>query len=70
MKLYEISIQSPDEGNVVAWASAMADAKKIAKQMKDEWSASNDAAIKEIDFPTDKAGLLNWLNRNFTRDNG
>jgi hypothetical protein len=63
MKLYKITATDPDEGVMLTWAGTQADAKRIRKEQ-------GGVSIDEVDVPTDKPGLLAWLNAHFDRDNG
>jgi len=75
MRLYKITSYEPSEGRVFVWAGTQAEAKVAAKKQKDNLTAAygntdEKPEVTEIDLPTDKAGLLAWLNTNFNRDNG
>lgn len=61
MKLYRVSSESVGK-NVTKWSGTQADSKKDKKAMKDNGNLFIE--IEEIDVPTDKAGLLKWLNEN------
>lgn len=61
MKLYRVS--SEDKGKLVTkWSGTQADSRKDKKAMKD--NGNDFIEIEEVDVPTDKAGLLKWLNEN------
>ena len=66
MKLYRIQAAHDDEGTIYAWAGTQADAKKAAKVMNDEhhFKLRDDPTIEVVEVPTDKKGLLRWLNEN------
>ncbi len=72
MRLYKITATDDNfgNGNVVAWAGTQADAKAEAKTMQTEFESETKPVITEVDFPTDKPGLLTYLNLHFARDNG
>lgn len=62
MKLYKI-VGKNDEGTKTVWTGSMADAGSTRASM-----VSNDGFTRKeietytVDVPTDKTGLLNWLN--------
>ena len=66
MKLYiTTATYRDDDGSTIAtvmWSGTQADARGDKKSLKD--LGSKDAAIKPVNVPTDKAGLLDWLNNN------
>ena len=66
MKLYKITA-ADHAGQLVAsirWEGTQA----LSATAKRELKASTGAvvAVEEVDVPTDKAGLLTWLNNNVT----
>jgi hypothetical protein len=64
MKLYRIQARHNEEGTIYAWVGTQADAKKAAKAMDDEhhFKLYTDPTIEVVEVPTDKKGLLRWLN--------
>ena len=67
MKLYKITAPAADDTNKVAFAGTQADARKVRiafeapfKELKPK--ERPDVAVEEVDVPTDKAGLLAYLN--------
>lgn len=65
MKLYLVtgSMQEPLSGQpmqATRWVGTQADAAKIKKAFKDQGLKHID--VKEVDVPTDKQGLLKFLN--------
>jgi hypothetical protein len=73
MKVYRISLHDPDMGRLLGWASSKAQAKRAARQLADAMPSPQEVesvSIVRIDIPTDRAGLIRWLNDNFISDNG
>lgn len=72
MKLYRITYTDDDfeaDGLYTrrsVWHGTQADVAKIAKMMKSEGMRNIDTEAVEV--PTDKAGLLTWLNQNEMKD--
>lgn len=72
MKIYRITLSTGDEGIVQAWAGSKDEAKRKLREMKGNYEQADQMTgdIEAMDIPTDKAGLLSWLNAYFDRDNG
>lgn len=71
MKLYRvINFNDPDLGTTQTWFGSRAEAaKNKAQQIRD--GAIRDAlTIEAEEVPTDKKGLVKWLNLNFSTNNG
>lgn len=52
----------------VAWAPSMGAARKERRRLSEEHTLKlNDVEIELVDVPSGKAGLIGWLNQNFTR---
>jgi hypothetical protein len=66
MKVYRLSIQDTDLGTMLEWHPS----KRAAQKARSDLEPGTSAEIEPIDVPTDRAGLLKWLNDNFTSDNG
>lgn len=63
MKLYKISTQHPEGNNKLVWVGTQADAAKTRKGLVEvDGFKRAQIATEEIDVPTDKAGLLAFLN--------
>ena len=63
MKVYRVQYQNND-GCAYEWYATKAEAKRAIKEIKDEWG---DDALFESEpelrvIPTDKKGLVRWLN--------
>jgi hypothetical protein len=72
MKLYRIQAVHDEYGTMYAWAGTQANAKKAAKEMDDmhHFKLDADPTIEVVEVPTDKKGLLRWLNVYVSRCNG
>lgn len=69
MRLYKtIGLAEEDRGDssqwIAQWQGTQADAAAARKDFKARGLAKIET--KEVDVPTDKAGLLTWLNANVT----
>lgn len=63
MKLYRINYTSRDDGkDYCAWVGTQADAKAKHKHLCELHERFNVDKPVQVDFPTDKPGLLKWLN--------
>ena len=67
MKLYKITAPAADDTNKVAFAGTQADARKVRIAFEAPFKSLKpkerpDVAVEEVDVPTDKAGLLAYLN--------
>lgn len=76
MRVYRIDYMSPHSTNCVVWAMNKAEAKRIVSDIRKHPEDYNDAdlnyepTISLVEVPTDKAGLVYWLNAHFNTDNG
>lgn len=72
MNLYKIdgTLLAERHLTVQKWAGTQADAKQAAKDMQVEFPNCQKPVITPVEFPTDKTGLLAWLNdnKNFHRN--
>ena len=66
MQLYKTTATYKDDDGAtissVMWSGTQADARGDKKSYKD--LGSKDAVTTPVDVPTNKAGLLDWLNNN------
>ncbi len=71
MRLYRCNSYEKDAGTVVSWHGSKAEAERELRHFQKERGseAVGPESIEPTDIPTDKAGLLHWLNVNFNRDN-
>lgn len=72
MKLYRCMKNDAGLGTMLSWHAnkqeAEAELRRHQKERGD--TASGPEAVEAVDVPTDKAGLLQWLNSNLSSDNG
>ncbi|WP_087746385.1 MULTISPECIES: hypothetical protein [unclassified Acidovorax] len=68
MKLYKIAATgnpgSTTPDTETHWVGSQADAASRRKQLNADGFKRADIETHEVDVPTDKAGLLAWLNAN------
>jgi hypothetical protein len=68
MKLYKIRAVDPketdDSKNETHWVGSQSDAAAKRKELVSSGFARKDIETFEVDYPTDKAGLLAHLNAN------
>jgi hypothetical protein len=62
MKLYKTFGERPDHTLETKWSGTQADARADRKQLKETGKLYIETT--EADIPTDKTGLLAWLNKN------
>jgi hypothetical protein len=60
MKLYRTKAWSGDTANECVWDGTQASATKTRKELKQR--GFNDVETEDIDVPTSKPELLEWLN--------
>lgn len=71
MKLYRHTMHDADEGTLFSWHASKADAMRAKREFEARRGESCDAGqVEAVDVPTDKRGLLSWLNSNCNSDNG
>lgn len=70
MKLYRIKYTDRDNGMCVAWEGTQADAKRKQRELEKEHGRSQVDDFEPYYVPTDKAGLLHFLNTHADRENG
>lgn len=63
MNLYKIEYTYRNR-NFVAWAGTQASAKQKQKELEDEYGKYQVEDFIPVEVPTDKPGLLHWLNVN------
>lgn len=61
MKLYRIVAAAPT-GKETRWAGSQADAATARKTFNQTGHKRDAITTEEVEVPTDKKGLLNWLN--------
>lgn len=62
MRLYRIEFDTQDIAGCIAWAGTQADAKLKQKELEAMHGRHNVGNFTAVDVPTDKTGLLDWLN--------
>lgn len=72
MKVWRLGYHDRDMGRMLQWHPSRAEAVKAAHVVIDEGPdySMKDMDIDLVNIPTDKTGLLNWLNAHFDTDNG
>jgi hypothetical protein len=75
MRIYRIDWQDPADGHRVAWAGSARDAARRLREARQQVAENYDenaepSGFSAVEVPTDKAGLLSWLNAYFDSDNG
>lgn len=65
MRIYCVSYDDHDRGTVLHWTGSRQKAERFAR----EAGPSISTVIKH-EIPTDKTGLVDWLNKHFDLDNG
>lgn len=68
MKFYKVkavaSVQDVTPDSETHWVGTQADAAKARKKLADDGFKRAEITTDEVDVPTDKTGLLDWLNKN------
>lgn len=68
MKIWRCSFHGdPDLGNTQSWHPSKAAAMAARRELAEKPASCE---IESVDIPTDKAGLIGWLNDHFNTDNG
>ena len=73
MWVWRIDYQDPYLGHLVGWAASQRKAKAALRTAFDEYEGPADTlsgSVTRVKIPTDKSGLIGWLNTNLTTDNG
>ena len=63
MKLYKTTVVN-EADRTVSWQGTQADAASVRKRAMDDGAKRKDVTTEDVEVPTDKAGLLAWLNAN------
>lgn len=72
MKLYRVNLGDRDIGRLVEWFGNKVDAERRLRHWQRENGTDNGGfpeSIEAVSVPTDKAGLIRWLNANLGTDN-
>lgn len=67
MKVWLAKLHDSAEGNMQVWASSERAVRALARN---EWSGAKPDSVEQVEIPPGKAGLIDWLNQRFSRDNG
>lgn len=71
MKIYRACFHDADEGTCVSWHASKREAERALRELQAGRETPQGVEdVARIDLPTDRAGLLSWLNRNLNHDNG
>lgn len=72
MKIYRCTKNDADMGSLLSWHSSKREAEAKLKRHQRERgeTACGPECVEAEDIPTDRAGLIGWLNRNFDTNNG
>lgn len=76
MRLYRCDFEDADRGRLVSWHANKVEAQRTLRMLQatarenGQLTGIGIELVAPVDIPTDKAGLLGWLNRNFDTDNG
>ena len=73
LELYKVSHYDTEQGECVQWATSAEEAAGMKRKVDRDYSTEAydpDPIITSITIRADKQSLANWLNANFTRDNG
>ena len=67
MKLYKITAPAADDTNKIAFTGSQADARKARIELEAPFKSLKpkdrpEVTVEEIDVPTDKKGLIDFLN--------
>lgn len=72
MRVHRLQHGDASHGNVVAWFPSKREAQHALARLRreGELDATYPVSLEPVDIPTDKAGLLRWLNAYVITDNG
>lgn len=75
MRVYRCKFHDSDAGSLVSWHANKVEAQRTLRMLQITAHQNGKGglgveSVEPVDIPTDKAGLLGWLNRNFDTDNG
>lgn len=71
MRLYRVEFHAAHAGRLLAWEPNKRAAEARLRALRQEHGEpQGPAGVEAIEFPTDKTGVLAWLNRHFDTDNG
>lgn len=72
MKVYCAAVYDSLEGEILVWASSLRAVKSVARKYihRNDGDGRYLVGITTYEIPTDRKGLINWLNTHFDTDNG
>jgi hypothetical protein len=72
MKIYRCDKYDAHLGRLVSWHASRREAERVLREFQRERDDSSvgPESVEEVQFPTNKEGLLIWLNSNLNTDNG
>lgn len=70
MKLYRIPFENRNGDACQLWCGSQAEAKAETKRLETEYERWRVGDPETVEVPTDKPGLIAWLNENCHEDNG
>lgn len=70
MKIYRATYWDRDLGQMLSWHSNKSSAKIWVSEMLENGPSQGPYGFELWDIPTDKKGLIDWLNANLKSDNG
>lgn len=70
MKIYQLW-WSNEDGCATSWHPSLAAAKRARRDLEAEEGVTKEETMIILrDIPSDKSGLLRWLNRHYRTENG
>ena len=69
MVIYRVEWYDQHEGRCYEWATTKAAAYRRRKELDDEHPEIDHFVNRHV-IPDTRAGMVDWLNKNFTTDNG
>lgn len=72
MRIYKVVARDPDDGVCLSWHPSKDAAEKALREWRKERNQPSDGpeSVDVIDINPTRTGIIQWLNSNFTRDNG
>lgn len=73
MKLHRITVIHPHEGTCYIWCRTQLEVAQQKRELKNTLMAGLEKealTVDRVEVPTDKGGLVAWLNAHFSKNNG
>lgn len=64
MKLYKITADNGNDEVTTQFVGTQAEGVGMRKKLKEDGWAQKHITTEDVEVPTDKAGLIEWLNKN------